>query len=177
MFGVIGVSPESGDISTFFADRHGGNMDDHVNGIGATVHLPVFQSGAQLAIGDMHASMGDGEISGTGVEIGGIGVIKVDVIKASAGVGPSPRRPTPSTPTAPRTATSTRPCKTPARRRPNCSSTSGDSARGRLHVPVGRGGPRHRAVLSPVAGQRDRADAGAEIGVESDAFSSLINTW
>jgi amidase len=81
MFGVIGVSPASGDISTFFADRHGGNMDDHVNGIGATVHLPVFQSGAQLAIGDMHAAMGDGEICGTGVEIGGTGVIKVDVIK------------------------------------------------------------------------------------------------
>jgi amidase len=81
MFGVIGVSPESGDISTFYADRHGGNMDDHVNGIGATIHLPVFQSGAQLAIGDMHAAMGDGEICGTGVEIGGTGVIKVDVIK------------------------------------------------------------------------------------------------
>jgi amidase len=32
MFGVIGVSPASGDITTFLADRHGGNMDDHVNG-------------------------------------------------------------------------------------------------------------------------------------------------
>jgi amidase len=63
-------------------------MDDHINGIGATVHLPVFQSGAQLAIGDMHASMGDGEISGTGVEIGGIGIIKVDVIKNKAGGWP-----------------------------------------------------------------------------------------
>lgn len=88
MFGVIGVSPASGDVSTFFADRHGGNMDDHVNGIGATIHLPVFQSGAQLAIGDMHASMGDGEISGTGVEIGGTGIIKVDVIKAKCGGWP-----------------------------------------------------------------------------------------
>ncbi len=84
MFGVIGVAPASGDISTFLADRHGGNMDDHVNGIGATVHLPVFQSGAQLAIGDMHASMGDGEISGTGVEIGGVGIIKVDLIKGKS---------------------------------------------------------------------------------------------
>ncbi|MHB2028083.1 MAG: acetamidase/formamidase family protein [Acidimicrobiales bacterium] len=81
MLGVIGVAPESGDVSTFLAGRHGGNLDDHMNAIGATVHLPVFQSGAQLAIGDMHASMGDGEITGTGVEIGGTTTIKVDLIK------------------------------------------------------------------------------------------------
>ena len=84
MFGVIGVAPASGEIPTFAADRHGGNMDDNQNGIGATIHLPVFQPGGQLAIGDMHASMGDGEISGTGVEIGGIGIIKVDLIKGKA---------------------------------------------------------------------------------------------
>ncbi|NBO54866.1 MAG: hypothetical protein EBU84_09785 [Actinobacteria bacterium] len=88
MFGVIGVAPESGDISTFLADRHGGNLDDHINGIGATIHLPVFQSGGQLAIGDMHASMGDGEISGTGVEIGGRAIIQVDVIKKKKGGWP-----------------------------------------------------------------------------------------
>jgi len=28
MFGVIGVAPAKGEIGTFFADRHGGNMDD-----------------------------------------------------------------------------------------------------------------------------------------------------
>ncbi len=84
MFGVIGVAPASGEIPTFAADRHGGNMDDNQNGIGATIHLPVFQPGGQLAIGDMHASMGDGEISGTGVEIGGTGIIKVDLIKGKA---------------------------------------------------------------------------------------------
>ena len=85
MLGVIGVSPASGDVSTFFADRHGGNMDDHVNGIGATIHLPVSQSGGQLAIGAVHASMGDGEISGTGVEIGATVLVKVDVIKGNTG--------------------------------------------------------------------------------------------
>lgn len=85
MFGVIGVAPASGDIQTFDAGPHGGNMDDHTNGIGATVHLPVYQPGGQLAIGDMHASMGDGEICGTGVEIGGTGIIKVDLIKAKHG--------------------------------------------------------------------------------------------
>jgi len=64
MFGVIGVSPASGDVSTFSPIVTVATWNDHVNGIGATIHLPVFQSGGQLAIGDMHASMGDGEISG-----------------------------------------------------------------------------------------------------------------
>lgn len=82
MFGVIGVSPKSGSISTFLAGQHGGNMDDRMNGIGAVVHLPVFQAGGMVAIGDMHASMGDGEICGTGVEIGGTGVIEIDLIKS-----------------------------------------------------------------------------------------------
>jgi amidase len=36
-----------------------------------------------LAIGDMHASMGDGEISGTGVEIDGNVLIRVDVLKGA----------------------------------------------------------------------------------------------
>lgn len=88
MFGVVGVAPASGVIPTFLADRHGGNMDDHQNGIGATLHMPVFQSGGMLAIGDMHASMGDGEISGTGVEIGGSATIRVDLIKGKQGGWP-----------------------------------------------------------------------------------------
>ncbi|CAB5241063.1 unannotated protein [freshwater metagenome] len=36
----------------------------------------------------MHASMGDGEISGTGVEIGGTAIIKVDLIKGKTGTWP-----------------------------------------------------------------------------------------
>jgi amidase len=88
MFGVIGVSPESGSIHTLQAGRHGGNLDNNNNRIGSTIHLPVFQSGAQLAIGDMHASMGDGEICGTGVEIGGIGRIKVELVKGKSGKWP-----------------------------------------------------------------------------------------
>lgn len=88
MFGVIGVAPASGSIPTFEASHHGGNLDNNMNGIGATIHMPVFQPGGQLAIGDMHASMGDGEISGTGVEIGGTAIIKVDLIKGKSGSWP-----------------------------------------------------------------------------------------
>ena len=82
MLGVIGVAPAEGEIATFAAGPHGGNMDDHFNRVGSTVHMPVFQKGALLAIGDMHASMGDGEICGTGVEIGGDVLIEVNVIKS-----------------------------------------------------------------------------------------------
>jgi amidase len=88
MFGVIGVAPAEGEFVTFAADRHGGNLDDHMNGIGATVYLPVFQPGAQIAIGDMHASMGDGEIAGTGVEIGGTATIEIGLVKGVASQWP-----------------------------------------------------------------------------------------
>ena len=81
MVGVIGVAPESGEANNFLAGPHGGNLDNSLHGPGATVMLPVRQPGAMLAIGDMHASMGDGEVSGTGVEIDGDVLIRVDLIK------------------------------------------------------------------------------------------------
>jgi len=81
MVGVIGVAPGSEAFPNFLAGMHGGNLDNALHGPGATVMLPVRQSGAMLAIGDMHASMGDGEISGTGVEIGGDVLIRVNVLK------------------------------------------------------------------------------------------------
>ena len=84
MVGVIGVAPSEGTIGTFFADKHGGNLDDTVNGIGATIHFPVFQTGGLLALGDMHACMGDGEISDTGVEVPGTVIVKVEVTKGKA---------------------------------------------------------------------------------------------
>jgi amidase len=82
MVGVIGVAPESGEAINFLAGQHGGNLDNSLHGPGATVMLPVRQSGAMLAIGDMHASMGDGEVSGTGVEIDGDVLVRVGLVKA-----------------------------------------------------------------------------------------------
>ena len=40
---------------------------------------PVFVSGAKLALGDVHAIMGDGEICGTGVEIRAEVEMKVEI--------------------------------------------------------------------------------------------------
>jgi amidase len=46
------------------------------------VHLPVFVPGALLFIGDVHATMGDGEISVTALEIPGEVRMRVDLVKS-----------------------------------------------------------------------------------------------
>jgi amidase len=81
MIGVIGVAPESGEISTFSPGNHGGNMDTKEITIDSVLYLPVFAKGAKLAIGDLHAIMGDGEIPICGVEIGGHVHVKLELIK------------------------------------------------------------------------------------------------
>ena len=82
MLGVVGVAPEGKKrVRTTPAGKHGGNLDNKLNGIGSTVHLPVKHPGALLSVGDMHASQGDGEICGTGVEVSGDVLLSCSVIK------------------------------------------------------------------------------------------------
>jgi amidase len=88
MVGVIGVATDGETLTNGFAGRHGGNLDNHLHGPGATVFLPVRQPGGMLAIGDMHASMGDGEVCFTGVEIAGELTIRVDLLKGKQGTYP-----------------------------------------------------------------------------------------
>jgi amidase len=88
MVGVIGVATDGETLTNGFAGRHGGNLDNHLHGPGATVFLPVRQRGGMLAIGDMHASMGDGEVCFTGVEIGGEVTIRLDLLKGKQGTYP-----------------------------------------------------------------------------------------
>jgi amidase len=55
----------------------------------STLRWPTrTQPGGMFAVGDMHASMGDGEICGTGVEIGGEVVARFDVLKGKQAVWP-----------------------------------------------------------------------------------------
>jgi len=81
MIGVMGVAPKEGDIHCAIPGDHGSNMDTKMVKIGAKVYLPVAVKGAGLAVGDIHACMGDGEMSGTGIEIAGKMFLKTTVVK------------------------------------------------------------------------------------------------
>lgn len=70
MVGCFGVAPAGGEaISTATSVHHGGNMDYRGFVAGVTVSFPVAVPGALFHIGDGHATQGDGEIVGTGIEI------------------------------------------------------------------------------------------------------------
>jgi Predicted acetamidase/formamidase len=88
MIGIIGVAPAEGDHHCLWPGDHGGNMDNKLITVGARVYLPVTLAGAGLALGDLHACMGDGELSGTGIEIAGRVCLRVKAIKESLGPRP-----------------------------------------------------------------------------------------
>src|SRR5207237_7494310 len=81
MVGVVGVATDGAELSNGLAGRHGGNLDDHLHGKGARIYFPVRQPGGMFAVGDMHASMGDGEICFTGVEIAGEVDVRFELLK------------------------------------------------------------------------------------------------
>ena len=84
MIGTIGVAPhpeEESISSGVLPGRHGGNMDLPDVAPASTVFLPVFHEGALLYVGDAHAVQGDGEVSGTAVEMPAEVEIKVDLLE------------------------------------------------------------------------------------------------
>lgn len=81
MIGVIGVAPRGEGIPCGVPGTHGGNMDNARITAGTTLYLPVFVPGALLAMGDLHAVMGDGEVMVTGVECSGEITVRVVVEK------------------------------------------------------------------------------------------------
>ncbi|MBE5792832.1 MAG: acetamidase [Clostridiales bacterium] len=83
MIGVIGTAPKGEGIPTGTPGDHGSNMDCTKIRKGATVYLPVNVDGALLAMGDLHALMGDGEVGVCGVETDGVVTVKITVLKNS----------------------------------------------------------------------------------------------
>lgn len=81
MIGVIGTAPAKAGVETDTPDSHGGNMDCRKIVKGSILYLPVNVDGGLLAMGDLHALMGDGEVFICGLEIGGCVTVKVTVLK------------------------------------------------------------------------------------------------
>jgi amidase len=81
MVGVIGVAPAGEPVVTGIPGKHGGNLDCTQIAEGAILYLPVEVDGALLAMGDLHATMGDGEVGGAGAEINGEVTVQVEVLK------------------------------------------------------------------------------------------------
>lgn len=85
MIGVIGVLPEPAEdvlkrvrteergwreVINSPPGKHGGNMDCKEIGIGSRVYLRARVPGGMLGLADVHALQGNGELSGTGIELG-----------------------------------------------------------------------------------------------------------
>jgi acetamidase/formamidase len=67
--GVMGVAPAApGEHRTRPPGTFGGNMDVRELSTGATLYLPVQQTGALFSCGDAHAAQGDGEVCINGIE-------------------------------------------------------------------------------------------------------------
>ena len=67
--GIMGVAPDAdGEFRTRPPGTFGGNMDVRELCSGATLYLPVLNTGALFSVGDAHAAQGDGEVCINGIE-------------------------------------------------------------------------------------------------------------
>src|SRR5688500_1376697 len=77
--------PEGSDntrcLRTIPPRENGGNMDVKQMQVGTTLLLPCFIEGCGLFAGDVHFAQGDGEVSGTAIEMGARVTVRVNVRK------------------------------------------------------------------------------------------------
>jgi amidase len=81
MVGVIATTPAEGSANTADPAAVGSNLDHNDVRAGTRVYLPVEVPGALFGLGDLHATMGDGEVTGNGIEIGGCTTVRVELVK------------------------------------------------------------------------------------------------
>ena len=75
-------APGAGEcLRTIPPREHGGNLDIRYFGVGVTVYLPCYLDGCGLAVGDLHFAQGDGEVSGTAIEMDATVMLTTEVIK------------------------------------------------------------------------------------------------
>jgi formamidase len=61
--------------------ENGGNMDVQQMQVGTTLLLPCFIDGCGLFVGDVHYAQGDGEVSGTAIEMGAVVTVRTEVLQ------------------------------------------------------------------------------------------------
>ena len=84
MIGTIWTAPAVECRMSYVYDAHnGGNIDCPELGPGYTIYLPVHVPGDMLSVGDIHACMGDSEITGVAMETAGDVHVRIDLIKAA----------------------------------------------------------------------------------------------
>jgi formamidase len=66
--------------------ENGGNMDIKGMVAGTRLLFPCYVSGCHLSIGDVHYAQGDGEVSGTAIEMNATIAVRVNVRKGQAGL-------------------------------------------------------------------------------------------
>ena len=75
MIGVMQLEPVSPHPAPW---NHGGNMDYNSIRPGSTVHIRAQREGGYFYVGDVHARMGDGELSTAGIEIDAALTLRID---------------------------------------------------------------------------------------------------
>jgi acetamidase/formamidase len=80
--GTLGIAPDR-EVTTSLDGQGewGGNLDIRDVAPGNKIHLPIYHPGALFYLGDVHASQGDTEFTGTAAETKATVRIKLDVIK------------------------------------------------------------------------------------------------
>ena len=71
--------------------ENGGNTDIKQMVKGTTLLFPCFIDGCGLSMGDVHFAQGDGEVSGTAIEMNGIVTVRVEVRRGQAALLRFPR--------------------------------------------------------------------------------------
>jgi formamidase len=76
--------------------ENGGNMDIRYIKVGSTVYLPCYIDGCGLAIGDFHYAQGDGEVSGTAIEMDADITVTTRIVRDGPDLGHGPHYEGPS---------------------------------------------------------------------------------
>ncbi|OWK46920.1 acetamidase/formamidase family protein [Fimbriiglobus ruber] len=80
--GTLGVCPDREVVTSLDGQGPwGGNLDIRDFAVGNTIYLPVYHPGALLYLGDVHASQGDTEFTGTAAETKSTVRLRLSVIK------------------------------------------------------------------------------------------------